>query len=134
MLTQSVGSCRLRTKISRWHRPFVGHLSVRMRSDRYDLTGPKKSDQDLSDWIPAHRSYSRDAEGTVAIDTLFQNSRRLEYDYATRRNWHLGAGRRVTADRPPFLEISCHGSASCSFRIPITGKCGQSNDGGAESI
>ena len=54
----------------------------------------------------------------MAIDTLFQNSRRLEYDYATRRNWHLGAGLRVTADRPHFLEISCHGSVSLQFQNP----------------
>ena len=72
---------------------------------------------------PEHRNYSRDATGIVAIDSLLQNSRRLEYDYATRRNRHLGAGLRVTADTLTFLEISCHGFVSLQFQNPITAKC-----------
>jgi hypothetical protein len=42
--------------------------------------------------------------------------RRLEHDYATRRNRHRGAG--VTADTLTFLEIFRHGSVSLPFQNP----------------
>src|ERR1700716_3596987 len=44
--------------------------------------------------------------------------RRLEHDYATRRNRHRGAGLRVTADTLTFLEIFRHGSVSLPFQNP----------------
>jgi len=44
--------------------------------------------------------------------------RRLEHDYATRRNRHRGAGLRVTADTLTFLEIFHHGSVSLPFQNP----------------
>jgi hypothetical protein len=44
--------------------------------------------------------------------------RRLEHDYATRRNRHRGAGLRVTVDTLTFLEIFRHGSAVSESRLP----------------
>src|SRR5712671_2225461 len=49
--------------------------------------------------------------------------RRLEHDYATRRNRHRGAGPRVTADTRPFLRFLVMALFPCRFRIPITGRC-----------
>ena len=54
----------------------------------------------------------------VAVDPLLQNGRRLEHDHATRRDRHLGAGLRVTADTLTFLEIFRHGSVSLSRQNP----------------
>jgi hypothetical protein len=62
------------------------------------------------------RGSSPNATGGVAIDSPLQNSRRLEHDDATRRNRHLAAGLRVTADTPAFLEISCHDAVSFRFQ------------------
>ena len=44
--------------------------------------------------------------------------RRLERDFATRRNRHRGAGLRVTADTLTFLEIFRHGSVFLPFQNP----------------
>jgi len=96
----------------------VGDLSVRMRNDRHEPNGAEKQRPERIPVDPEHRSYSRNATRAVAIDPLLQNSRRLEHDYATRRNWHRGAGLRATADTLTFLEIFCHGPVSCRFRIP----------------
>src|SRR6202140_976514 len=41
--------------------------------------------------------------GVLAVDPLLQDGRRLEHHHATRRNRHLGAGLRVTADTLAFL-------------------------------
>ena len=46
------------------------------------------------------------------------SGRRLEHDYATRKNRHRGAGLRVTADTLTFLEIFRHGSVSLPFQNP----------------
>jgi hypothetical protein len=63
----------------------------------------------------------------LAYETLTSNvksramgtgGRRLEHDYATRRNRHRGAGLRVTADTLTFLEIFRHGSVSLPFQNP----------------
>jgi hypothetical protein len=93
----------------------VGDLSVRMRNDRHEPNGAEKQRPESIPVDPEHRSYSRHAIGVLAIDPLLQNSRRLEYDYATRRNRRLGAGLRAMAGTLIFLEIFCHGSASLPF-------------------
>src|SRR6202022_2368714 len=41
--------------------------------------------------------------GTVAVDPLLQNRRRLEHHYTARGNRHLGAGLRVSADTLALL-------------------------------
>ena len=41
--------------------------------------------------------------GAVVVDTLLQNGRRLEHHYATRRDWHFGAGLRVPPDTLTLL-------------------------------
>ena len=56
------------------------------------------------------------ATAAVAIDSLLQNSGRREHDYATRRIRHLGAGLRIAADTPTFLEFSCHSFFSLQFQ------------------
>src|ERR1700704_1481640 len=58
------------------------------------------------------------------IDALFQNSRRLEHDDATRRNRRLIAGLGVMLDTPISLETRCHSSVSLQFsELQLTGKC-----------
>jgi hypothetical protein len=94
----------------------VGDLSFRMRNDRHEPNGAKTQRPERIPIEPEHRSYSRNATGAMTIDSLLQNSRRLEHDYATRRNRRLGTGLRVTADTLIFLDISCHSSVSVQFQ------------------
>jgi hypothetical protein len=94
----------------------VGGPSVRTRNDRHKANGAKQLQRIPID--PDHGSYSRNATAAVAIDPLLQDSRRLEHDYATRRNRHLGASFRIAADTLTLLDPSCHGPVSLQFRNP----------------
>jgi len=73
--------------------------------------------------VRTSQSSSRNAVGVMAIDSSLQNCRRLEHDYGTRRNRHLGASLRLTADTLTFLDIFCldifcHSSVSLQFQSP----------------
>jgi hypothetical protein len=103
-----------------WHR---GYLKRWMRNDRHELSGPENATRKCPNGSRTSQLLTRRHGDCGATDSLLQNSRRLEYDYATRRNRHLGAGLRVTADTLTFLEISCHGFVSLQFQNPITAKC-----------
>jgi hypothetical protein len=99
----------------------VGDPSVRMRNDRHESNGVKNSTTTYP-INPEHRSCSRNATAAMAIDSLLQNSGRREHDDATRRIRHLGAGLRIAADTPSFLDFFGHSYVSlallhCSFRI-----------------
>jgi hypothetical protein len=94
----------------------VGDISVRMRNDRHEPNGAKKQRPERIPIDPEHRSHSRNATAAVAIDSLLQNGGRREHDYATRRIRHLGAGLRIAADTPTFLDFSCHSSVSLQFQ------------------
>src|SRR5882757_7634629 len=96
--------------------PF-GDLSVRMRNHRHELNGANTQRPERIPIDSEHRSYSRSATAAVPIDSLLQNSRRREHDYAARRIRHLGAGLRIVADTLTFLDFSCHSSVPFSFRI-----------------
>jgi len=104
-----------RSKISRWHRRYLS--SVRMRNDRHEQNGAKTQRPERIPIDPEHRSYSRNATAAVPIDSLLQNSRRREHDYAARRIRHLGADLRIAADTLTLLDFSCHSSVPFSFRI-----------------
>jgi len=88
-----------------------------MRNDRHEQNGAKTQRPERIPIDPEHRSYSRNATAAVPIDSLLQNSRRREHDYAARGIRHLGAGLRIAADRLTFLDFSCHSSVPFSFRI-----------------
>src|SRR5882757_8761324 len=100
----------------------VGDLRVRMRNDRHAPNGVKKQRPERIPIDPEHRSYSRNATATVAIDSLLQNSGRREHDYVARRMRHLGAGLRIAADTLTFLDFSCHGSCflAVQFQNPLS--------------
>ena len=89
-----------------------------MRNDRHKPTRTKQQRPERIPIDPEHSSYSRNATAAVAVDSLLQDSRRLEHDYATRRDRHLGAGLRIAADPLTFLDPSCHSSVSLQFRNP----------------
>jgi hypothetical protein len=116
------------------HRPFVGHLSVRMRSDRYDLTGPKKAIRTCPTGFQHIAATHATRRGLWPLIRCFRIADGL--NTITRRGG-IGTLVLVFELRPirrPFLRFLVMALFPCSFRIPITGKCGQSNDGGAESI
>ena len=89
-----------------------------MRNDRHKPNGTKQQLPERIPIDPEHSSYSRNATAAVAIDSLLQDSRRLEHDYATRRNRHLGAGLRIAADPLTLLDPSRHSPVSLQFRNP----------------
>jgi hypothetical protein len=76
----------------------------------------KNSDQNVSKQIQNIWSYSRNADGVLAIDPLLQNGRRLEHHHA--RNRRFGVGLRVTGGTPSFLAIFRHGSFSLFSKYP----------------
>jgi hypothetical protein len=94
----------------------VGNPSVRMRNDRHEPNGTKRQRTECIPIDPEHRSCSRDATAAVAIDSLLQNSRRREHDYATRRIRRLGTDLWIAADTPTFLDFACHGPVSLQFQ------------------
>jgi len=77
-----------------------------MRNDRHKPTRTKQQRPERIPIDPEHSSYSRNATAAVAIDSLLQDSRRLEHDYATRRDRHLGAGFRIAADPLTFACVA----------------------------
>ena len=96
----------------------VGDLSVRMRNDGHEPDGAKQQRPERIQVEPEHRSCSRDVVRSGAIDSLLQNSRRLEHDDATRRCRHPGGGLRIAADTLTFPVFSCHSSVSLQFWNP----------------
>jgi hypothetical protein len=95
----------------------IDDLSVGMRNDSHDQAALKNRPERIP-IDPEHRSYSRNVTGSGAVDSLLQNSRRLEHDCATRRNRHLCAGLRVATDTRTSFKLSCHSSVALQFQNP----------------